>query len=160
MPFEITIVVPPFDHERGRTDGYSLMSIEFEASHFADASGSTRLIDEFAAIHSADDTESAFIHLRDDSYQLMYGAYRNPVTYSPMFDGIHWANFLGPGQFEQFDQEKIDAMGAWMTRRVDRGIFIVTGPELGQAAEPASHEEMFRLTEIFRNARKPRTPAI
>jgi hypothetical protein len=47
-----------------------------------------------------------------------------------------------------------------MTRRVDRGIFIVTGPELGQAAESASHEEMFRLTEIFRNARKPRTPAI
>ena len=72
-----------------------------------------------------------------------------------MFGGVYWANFLGSGQLELLDVNRLRGLVAYVVEWVDdRGLYLVATPNLGDAEKPETESEMARLTAEFRDALK------
>ncbi len=132
-----------------------MVNLEFPRAPFAPEARSAELADAFARTHGPDDTEWACIHPARRWTTLRADLYEVPVTIAPMFAGVFWADFLGPGHLELFDPAKLRGLEAHrVERRGDRGLLLVVSPSLADADSPATEREMERLTERFRAALK------
>lgn len=146
--------VSPFDPEAGRVDGYNMLDIRFPRAPFETPPRSAVLLDCFARTHTPADTEFAAVHPSRRWEQLRNSLYGVAVTYDPMFAGVLWANFLGPGHVEQFDPAALASLSAYKVERVgERGLFVFVTSDIAEAETPSAEREMLRLTEIFRRAR-------
>ncbi|HET7486679.1 MAG TPA: hypothetical protein VFJ85_02035 [Acidimicrobiales bacterium] len=117
---------------------------------------SDRLAAAFAGVHSPADTEYAFVHPYSRWLDLSAGAYRRPVTSGPTFRGVCWLTFLGPGQIEEFQADRLGHLdGAELRWAGGEGLLVRATRELSEAATPAGEERLVGLTEAFRQALRP-----
>lgn len=154
-PWALWLTLSTFDPEEGRVGGYNMLSLRFPRAPFEGPRRSAALLDCFTRTHTPGDTEFAAVHPARRWELLRTSLYDVAVTYDPMFAGVLWANFLGPGHVEQFDRAALDALTAYRVEWVGtRGLFLVVTPDLADADTPPAEREMQRLTEIFRRARR------
>jgi hypothetical protein len=108
-------------------------------------------------MHGPENSEAAFIHPYERWVRLTdvlaSGPYGDPLTLGPMFRGVMWANFLGPGHLAFFDVEKLRRLEAHQIEWLgDEGVFIRVCADVREAATPEVEAEMVRLTEAMRRA--------
>jgi hypothetical protein len=153
VPWSVTMVVCPFDDSIQGVRGLNVISLDFDRSLVATPRRSRELTDAFTSVHTPEDTEYAFVHPTDHFERFGSEHYEVPVTIGPMFRGVLWANFFGPGHLDQFDWEEVAELSAYWTKWVDRrGLFLLTTPDVNRVEEPASEAELLRLTKLFRAA--------
>lgn len=154
-PFEwkLSLHLPPFLPDAKRVWGFGTIAIETSRELFSGAERSGHLIDAFLATHTPDNTEYACIHPYARLQAMRDTVYRNAVTVTPMFAGVYWANFLGPGHIDQFDRDKLADLSAYKLEwRGARGLFIIMSPDIADADSAAVESSMQRMTGIFRSA--------
>lgn len=154
--WRVLLLVPPFARAANRVNGMCIASIFFDGTPFADATGSDRLWEGFRSAHSPEDTEFAGLHPSARWDGLRRGPYSPAVTYDPMFAGVFWATYLGPGHIQRFDRAALGdlAPAREVTWLGDRGLFLRVNEELGSATTPETEARMFELTARFRDAIK------
>lgn len=155
FPWKMTLALFPFRKDLGEVAGYNIISFWFESDLFLGPEGSDALVRGFQMIHNPDNTEAAFIHLYEREAQLrdLGEPYEIPVTISPMFSGIYWANFLGGGQLALFDLSELHNIKSYQVEWTDDiGLFVRVSQDIVEATSPAIEEKMLRLTEKFRAA--------
>jgi hypothetical protein len=152
-PWEIFWHCSPYEREEGYVSGLNTLWLSFERSRVADRHQSDRLLRAFMELHAPDDTEYALIHPAEHWSHFAELHYERPVTIGPMFQGALWANFLGYGHLNEFDLSKLRSLSTQHVQWVgDRGLFVITAPELAEADAPSTEPELLRLTKIFREA--------
>jgi hypothetical protein len=152
-PWSLTLAVCPFDERVQAVRGLNVISLSFDRSLVATPRRSCELADAFTKVHSPDNTEYAFVHPADHFDRIDREHYEVPVTVGPMFRGVWWANFLGPGHLDQFDRDELAALRAYRIEWVDgRGLFLLATPDINRVEEPPAEAELLRLTELFRAA--------
>lgn len=156
--WKLTLGLFPFDKETAMVKGYNIINLWFEKNELLNVNGSDCLFSLFRNLHAGDNTEFAFIHPYDRWSELtdaFRGPYKKPVTFNPLFTGVYWATFLGKGQLELFDQQKISAI---QSQRLDRrgtdACYIRMTENIADALNPETETEMIALTEQFRAALK------
>ena len=147
-----------FDSEHG-VMGLNTLWFTFDRSRVADRLQSDRLLEAFMVAHTPSDTEYAVIHPYDHWSDFAEAHYRAPVTITPMFRGVYWANYLGGRHLEQFDLQRLADLRCQQLRWLDRtGLFFVTAPELSAADSRPAEAEMLRLSDYFQQALRPESP--
>jgi hypothetical protein len=147
--WDLLLSVPPFASATNRLNGIGVLVLEFDRPALEDAAGSDELWRGFRGTHTPDDTEYACIHPNERWYHLRDKVYNRAVTYTPMFAGAAWANFLGPGHVEQFDRSALARVPAeW----IDRGVFFRDRGPLGEATSLAAEARLLEVTDVFRKA--------
>jgi hypothetical protein len=154
-PWNVTVHLPPFVKRDNRVWGYGVVSLVFDRLRAATSDQCAVLLDQFFALNTPDVTEYACIHPFDRLRDLRVKEYKQPLTATPMFGGVYWANFLGVGQLEFFDTSRLRNLAAYRVSWIDeRGLFLAVSPNLGDAESPQTEKEMARLTGVFRGALK------
>lgn len=145
-PWRMMISVCP--HEKGTgVDGLNIFTLRV-AGNQVDAE---TLLDGFKAVHGPDNTEYALLHPEDHFETMSETVYRIPVTNGQAFRGVFWANFLGPGHLDEFEEDRLSDLDGYRIEWIDqRGLFIVTAPSPEKAV--ANEGELKRLTGRFRSA--------
>lgn len=153
LPWSVALVVCPFDDSIQAVWGLNVISLDFDRSLIATPPRSQDLADAFESVHSPENTEYAFIHPTDHFERFGADHYEIPVTIGPMFRGVWWANFVGPGHLNQFDRDELAALSAYRTKWLDRrGLFLLATPDINEVEEPPAEAELLRLTKLFRAA--------
>jgi hypothetical protein len=130
-----------------------MLNLEFDMPDEVGPEYSADLIEMFKGVHSPDDTEFACIHPYVRLLQLAAVGYAPPLVFAPMFAGVYWANFLGPGHLDKFDVERLRGLSAYLVEFVgDEGLFLVASPRVDEATGEQAEREMRRLTDEFRRA--------
>ena len=154
-PWSIQILIAPYIASERRVYGMDVVALLFDGRAFESNAGSSRLATTFRETHTLDDTEYAGIHWYERWMQLNNSTYDPAVTYTPMFSGVVWANFLGRGHLEQFDRHQLAALppsqASWIG---SEGLVLVADASLEAARGEPIESELARLTQIFRRARK------
>jgi hypothetical protein len=149
-PWWMSVVISAFQPELGRPRGYSMINLNLPRQ-VCEGNVSGRLLDLFEGLHRPDTCEYASIHPKRHSENLKLRAYVPALTIAPMFAGVLWANFLGPGTVEEFKPEAIDALPVARRRWFDRrGVFFAVSEDLASADKPACEAELVAMTEQLR----------
>ena len=155
-PWSVKISIAPFDKEGENPQGMSSVWLFFEKQAVSTLPRSQELFQAFRAVHDPDNTEYAFIHPYQHWLDVANQYYQLPVTIGPMFKGIFWANFWGPGHLNEFDLKKLHGIAAYEIDWVDdKGLFVRVAKSILAVEEAATEAELLRLTEIFREALRP-----
>lgn len=155
--WNMNLLLFPFQKNIGKVQGYNIFNLWFEAKAFSEPDASDMLMQVFNTIHTPDNTEFAFIHpyKRWSELSGVGGHYEVPVTLGPMFSGVYWAIFLGREHLAFFDLSKLRNLQSYQVEWIDDdGLFVRVSQDIADATSPDVEEEMFRLTEIFKNARR------
>jgi len=156
--WEMRLALFPFERSEGQVKGYNILNLWFEAEPWFGAERSDALAHIFRSIHSPYNTEVGFIHPYERWSKLsdtLRGPYGEPVTAGPFFSGVYWCNFLGHGHLALFDLSRLRDVKTYQVEWIgDEGLFIRVCRDLAEATTPAVEEEMFRLTERFKAARR------
>lgn len=154
--WDFTLLLMLFQNETNMVTGFNAINILFENESFQTPAGSDIMYSTFKKIHSIENTEYAMIHpylhwrALDDT---LTGAYGNPLTFSPMFSGVSWATFLGPGQLESFDIPMIKHIKSYDVDWVDnKGLYMRASQNVADASSKTVESQMIALTEEFRKA--------
>ena len=157
-PWEIHLLLAPYMEAEGEVRGYNMLNVRFSAAHFAGVDDSDALIDAFRSVHTAAETEVAFLHPHVRWTELsdpLTGAYGDPLTLGPLFRGVVWATFLGPRHLELFDIDRLNDLPAAEVEWTEGGgLFIRASADLRDATDPDVERTMFRLSERLRRARR------
>ena len=146
----------PFDWEIRISFGIgSMLFFFFEDTLIKTQNKQVELLKHFKEIHNADNTEFAFIHPKAHYHYLEDDLYRSPITIQSMFEGVYWANFIGPGHLESFDQQKIMAMNAYKTEwfKNNTCLFLQGIEDISNVHKKTVEKELMRLTKLFDQAR-------
>jgi hypothetical protein len=153
--WNLHVRLEPCDPETKQVEGYSMINLEFDRPAVVDADYSAGLIEMFKSMHAPDNTEFACIHPYRRLIELAGGGFAPPLLWGPMFAGVYWANFIGPGHLDRFDLERLRGLSAYLVEFVgDEGFFLVVSPRVDEATSEQTEREMQRLTEEFRRALK------
>lgn len=158
-PWELAMQLPRWIEEDRQAQGINLFNLWFDDHRFAGAAGSDALCRAFRSVHGPENTEAALLHPYESWVKLtdvvMDGAYGDPLTLGPMFQGVMWANFLGPGHLAFFDVRELERLKAHQVEWIgEEGLFIRVCEDVRDAATPEVEKEMIRLTEAMRRALK------
>ena len=130
-----------------------MIGIEFDLAGFASDERSAALIEAFLDTHTPTDTEYACIHPYERLQRMRDTVYKPPVTVTPMFAGVYWANFLGAGHIDQFDHDKLSRLDGYKVKWVDsRGLFLIVSSRITDAESAETEAKMQQLTDLFRGA--------
>lgn len=150
-PWRLFLALAPFEPDWGRTRGYSLINLYLPRAR-CEAMGPA-LLDLFEALHRPENCEYASIHPEPHATALGTGAYVPALDVAPLFAGLLWANFLGPGTVELFRREAIDRLDVARRRWFgSRGVFLAVSEDLGSIDSPACERKLIALTEEMRSA--------
>jgi hypothetical protein len=131
------------------------LQLRFDASALG-AEELEGLVDAFFELHTPANTEYAVLHPYDHWVRFADQAYDNPVTIGPMFQGVFWTNFLGPGHIEEFDREKLADLPAYRVEWVPGpALRLVVHRDPRDCAKPEVEARYLELTERFRSALRP-----
>lgn len=153
-PWRLSLLLPRIDSSGKRLDGMGVAALRFSGRPFASTDGSAQLAQAFRAVHSPADTEHAGLHWHADWERLKDSAFRPSVTSDPMFNGVVWANFLGPCHIDQFDPQTLLRLPPKCCQWVaDQGLFFMSGLALHEVRSPTAEQDLARWTDVFRAAR-------
>ncbi len=150
-PWGLSFILAAFDARGGRTEGYSIVNLNLPRDD--SEKNSAALLDLFEKLCRPDSCEYASIHPRLRAEELRMRAYAPALTIGPMFAGLFWANFLGPGTVEAFDAKAIDGLD--VARRTwfgERGVFLAVTEDLASIDTPKGERKLIALTEELRTA--------
>lgn len=156
--WKLTLGLFPFNEQTQMVQGYNIINLWVEKNELLNPEGSELLFNTFKKIHRAGNTEFAFIHPAEHWATLtdtFYGPYAIPVTFNPMFTGVYWSTFLGPGQLELFDRNKIKNIkepGIYFENEDE--LYIRMTENIAAVINKPEEEKMIALTEQFRQAMK------
>ncbi len=149
-PWHASLVLYPFDRELGRNEGYNMVALEVPRPVCA-ALPPGKLLDLFDRAHGPDDTEFAGIHPKAHWAHLQAEVYVPALTIGPMFAGLYWADFLGPGTVELFSRRAIDGLDLarcrWHGRR---GVSFAVTDDLASADTPETEDRLAAMTDHLR----------
>ncbi|MEW7847661.1 hypothetical protein AB2N08_03075 [Massilia aurea] len=155
FPWTLHLLLSPYDEVRQVVDGMAVCALQFDGAGFAEPAPSKVLAEAFRSVHTPDDTEYAGMHWLDRWDGLNDTVYNPAVTYTPMFSGVMWANFFGPGHIDQFDEAVLHTLPAGHCSWVgERGLFLIDDASLAAIREPKAEDRLAELTAIFRSARR------
>lgn len=156
-PWKIFWNLYPFDSGSGWVDGMNNLFFTFDRSRVPDRKASDALAEAFFDACAHGDVEYAMIHPSDHWSSFADERYDPPVTINIQFQGVFWANFLGPGHIEEFDLAKLrDLKEAHEVRWIGgKGLLVIATPDLATADAPESEPVLLRLNERFRKALRP-----
>lgn len=150
-PWSMSVVIAPFEPELGGTFGYSMINLDLPRE-YCEGVDST-LLKLFEALHRPDRCEYASIHPERHAGELELRAYVPALDVGPLFAGMLWANFLGPGTVEKFSREAIDRLDVARRRWFDgRGVFLAVSEHLTSIDSPEGERKLIALTEELRAA--------
>jgi hypothetical protein len=156
-PWEMALLLMPYLAGE-RVQGYNTLNLWFPAEAFPGTAGSDALVRALREIHTQEDTEFAFIHPYERWSQLtdtLAGPYGRPLTIAPMFAGVFWATFLGRGHLADFDVDKLRDLQAYELQWLgENGLFLRVCADVRDAVTADVEQQMLRLTETFRRARR------
>lgn len=156
QPWSVKISVAPFDEKEEKPQSMSSVWLFFDRQAISTPSRSQELFQAFCSIHGPDNTEYALIHPYQHWLDFADRYYQLPVTIGPMFKGMFWANFWGPGHLNEFDLAKLHGISAYEMLWVDNsGLFLRVAESIDEVEQPATEAELIRLTERFRDALRP-----
>lgn len=155
--WKVTLGLFPFDQQTQTVAGYNIINFWFDSELFGGKDGADRLFDGFTSLHNKTNSEFASIHHYQRWNELtdpLDGEYQDPLTISPMFTGIMWANFLDQNHLQYFNVEQLrDLKSDFLVWRDDELIIRIC-EHPSDAIQPEIEKEMVRLTEIFRQSRR------
>jgi hypothetical protein len=155
-PWRITIMLQPFQNEANMVYGYNMMNVLFSNESLLNPAGSDVLYSTFKKVHTVENTSFAMIHPSkewDELENRLTGAYRHPLTFSPMFSGVSWASLLGLNQLDYFDISKVRGIQMYQMDWVDdKGLYIRTSQSIASVIGGSFNTELIKLTETFRGA--------
>lgn len=156
--WRMTMGLFPFDMTRTQVQGYNILNLWISQEPFNGSGGSDKIAQIFRKMHTAEDTEYAAVHPYQrwsELREVLNGAYGDPLTIGPMFQGVYWMNFLGRGHLEFFDLSRLRDVKAYQVEWLnDDTLFIRVCRDVADAARRGVEAEMFRLTDQFRAARR------
>jgi hypothetical protein len=153
-PWWVSVWLPTFDPEVNRNDGYAMINLMFPRAAFSGAARSMMLLDACEAIYRPDNCEFAGIHPENHLGRLQMKAYEKPLVFGPMFAGMYWGVFLGPGHIERFRRETIDALQVSRRRWFDsKGVFLAVSDDVAEADTPEAERKLVNMTEQLRRER-------
>ncbi|GJD64354.1 hypothetical protein [Methylobacterium frigidaeris] len=153
-PWGLSFILAAFDTQGGRTEGYSIVNLNLPRGE--SERNSAALLNCFEELCRPDRCEYASIHPRLRAEELRMFAYTPPLTIAPMFAGLFWANFLGPGTIEAFDVGAIDSLAVARRRWFgDRGVAIVVTEDIASICTPKGEKRLIALTDQLRAAVAP-----
>ncbi|AWB22789.1 hypothetical protein DA075_19295 [Methylobacterium currus] len=147
----LSFILAAFDTQGGRTQGYSIVNLNLPRGECE--RNPAALLKVFEELCRPDRCEYASIHPRLQAEELRMRAYTPPLTIAPMFAGLFWANFLGPGTIEEFDAKAIDGLKVARRRWFgDRGVAIIVTEDIASAYTSKGEERVIALTDQLRAA--------
>jgi hypothetical protein len=148
----------PYDRADRSVEGMNALELRFDASGL-DLEQLGALAGTFFSVHTPRNTEYAVLHPYEHWQDFGESAYEVPVTIAPMFQGVFWANFLGPGHADQFDRERLEGLPAHRLEWIDGlGVRLVANPDPRDCADPQVEALYRELTAAFRAALRPESP--
>jgi hypothetical protein len=157
FPWELGLALARYDPDAGQVRGFNMLNLWFPIGRFAGKAGSDELVEIFREVHNPGNTEFAMLHPDPRWFELtdvIDGEYGEPLTFSPMFQGVSWAVFLGKGQLELFDVDKLRGLDAYgVDWDGDDSLFLRVSEDVATATSAAVEAKMFALTGAFRRAR-------
>jgi hypothetical protein len=155
----LSMLLPPYDEETKRNAGYVMINLLVPRAAFASREKSIRLLNAFDAFHRPDNSEFAAIHPDRHMEELKLRHYIPALTFGPMFAGVFWANFLGPGHIERFPRECLDGLDVFRRRWFDStGVFFAVSDDLQGADGADSEGRLITLTKDLRDCMTSRSP--
>lgn len=146
----LSAVVMPYDTAHEWVSGFSSIALFLSGELLDSTISSDELLRAFEAVHTPENTEYALIHPSAHYDELSDGPYHDPVTIGPMFRGVFWANYLGPGHIERFEKpHDIDLAYVW--RQNNKGLGFSLGFPLSEVESVEAVKEAKRLTGLFRS---------
>ena len=153
--WSVKISIAPFEKEEPPPQRMSSVWLFFDRQTVSTQSRSQELFQAFRAIHDPDNTEYALIHPYQHWLDFANRYYQLPVTIGPMFKGMFWANFWGPGHLTEFDLKKLHGLSAYEINWVDdTGLFLRVAKSIIEVEKPTAEEELLRLTKAFSDAKR------
>lgn len=154
--WEFTLALSEFNPKNQRVLGYNNFNLWFEKENIISNEDSNLIFNAFQKIHHAGSTEFAFIHPHKRWVELIdpfHGAYAVPVTFNPMFTGVYWSTFLGEGQLELFDSDKINKIiSDKIFQKNDEELYIRMTQNIEDILDKNAEKDMIYLTERFKEA--------
>ncbi|HYR11070.1 MAG TPA: hypothetical protein VEQ60_25035 [Longimicrobium sp.] len=148
----------PYDRADRSVEGMNALELRFDASGLG-REQLDALADAFFAVHTPQNTEYAVLHPYEHWRDFGESAYERPVTIGPMFRGVYWASFLGPGHADQFDRERLQGLPVHRMEWIDGpGLRLVANPDPRDCADPPVEALYRELTAAFRAALRPDSP--
>ena len=158
-PFDwrLDIGMFPYSKEINQVRGINSFTLQFDSLAFPGMDGSDHLFEVFRKINSQNNIESAYIHPLN-RYEVLKetlnGEYGEPVTFSPLFDGVFWLTFIGKEHLLLFDKEKLDMIDSDLIRIKTENILLLRVCQtIEEVLEPKIEESMFKLTRQLKLAR-------
>jgi hypothetical protein len=152
-PWSVKISIAPFDEKEKKPRSMSSVWLFFSREAISTVARSQELFQAFCTIHTPENTEYALIHPYQHWLDFANQYYKLPVTIGPMFKGVFWANFLGPGHLNEFDLQKLSAIPASMLTWIgDKGLFLRVTENILDADTPTTTAKYIQLTKIFHDA--------
>jgi hypothetical protein len=152
----LSVWIPPHDAEIKRNDGYGMINLHFPRKAFAGPAGSKVLWNAFTALYTENNCEFAGIHPERHLAKLQMKEYVPTLTFGPMFAGMFWANFLGPGHVERFHREAIDSLPVLERKwKGEKAVFLLASEDVGTADSPDNERKLIAMTEQLRKGLAP-----
>jgi hypothetical protein len=150
-PWWVSVWIPPYDAEVKRNDGYGMINLFLPRAAFAGRARSELLLNAFELLYTPDNCEFAGIHPEHHLGKLQMKEYETALTVGPMFAGMFWANFLGPGHVERFRPEVIDALPVFRRKWIgSKGVFLIASEDVATADSPENERKLVAMTEQLR----------
>jgi len=153
-PWQTSLVLSRFDPDLRRNEGYNIVNLEVPRA-VCMALSTPRLLDLFEQAHGPDDTEFAGLHPKTHWTHLQADVFVPALTIGPMFAGLYWADFLGPGTIELFPRKAINGLDVarrrWHGRR---GVSLAVTDDLATSDIPETERRLAAMTNALRGAMK------
>jgi len=150
----LSTVIMPYDAANKWVSGFSSIALFLPGELLDSVVSNDELLQVFEAVHTPENTEYALIHPSAHYDELSDGPYDDPVTIGPMFRGVFWANYLGPGHIELFEKlDDINLAYAWWQNT--KGLGFSLGFALSDVESVEAVKEAKRLTGLFRSKLLP-----
>jgi hypothetical protein len=150
-PWELHLVLAPFEESARRVVGINVMTLVFEESLGREGGWE----ETFDALAARDLCEVAWMHERTSADRLYAKVARNPAYTGPIFPCVYWQTHVGRTVLDHFDLERLGDLSPAVHREDGRGGFVL---RLGSSAEAAANPEgermLLTLTDRFRSARR------
>ena len=152
-PWELHVVVAGWDDSEGVVDGATLANLRWSGTEVDTEQRSDEFFEIFTGLHGPDDSEFAVLHPDEHLDHLRAEVYRPPLVNAHMVSGACFATYVGPGQIEWFDADRLAAVDAVrVVRDDDRAVWIQGLPVLSEADTAQAEERLVALTEEMRTA--------
>jgi hypothetical protein len=152
-PWELHLMTSSWNATLSRVEGINMATLRWDSDGEATPEDSSALFETFRSLHGPEDSEFALVHPYAPAHRLAAEVYKPPLVNSHMVAGAYFALYVGPGQIEFFDVDKLSAVRAVRVERDGiRAVWLQGLPILAASGEGEADLALVSLTEEMRAA--------